>query len=334
MANPLVSVVVPVYNVSKYLPACINSLLSQSYSPIEIILVDDGSTDDSGKIADEYSAQSPSIRTFHKRNGGLSDARNYGIKHANGEFLTFADSDDFVSPNYIQHLYDALITNKADLAVTPLHYFTDGTDEKKLLSGKYNNKQDMSGEIIIFNSCDALEDMLYMRHIEPNAFAKICRKELFDGIWYPTGKLYEDIATSTRLIDRSNRIVFTQYADYFYRQRVNSIQSSSFTPRSMDLIDQIGEIQDLVEKRYPSIQPAINCKLQSAYFNLLMKIKPNDMNNKKYAEELWRSIQHNRCRVLKDKNARHDARIASLLSYLGQPTCRFIYQMVRNHSIH
>lgn len=320
--NPLVSVVIPVYNVEPYLYECVTSVVEQTYTNIEIILVDDGSTDNSGMLCDEFALSDSRICVFHKKNGGLSDARNYGIRQSHGSLISFIDSDDYVSSDYIMHLYQALVKGKTDIATTSICIFHDGESPKEY---KRN-----AATFHVYDACDALEDMLYMRHLEPNAFPKIYKKELFGTIQYPVGKLYEDIATTTRLIDKVGKIAYLDEKDYYYRIRPNSIQTASFNPKKLDLLDQLSVVKSIVQTKYPDAIGAYYSKEQSALFNLCMNIPQNSMGQvQEIRGTLWKLICKNRKRVLLDKNARVDARIASVLSYFGCSVCKDIYKFIR-----
>lgn len=320
--NPLVSVVIPVYNVEPYLHECVASVVEQTYTNIEIILVDDGSTDSSGTLCDEFALSDSRICVFHKKNGGLSDARNYGIRRSHGSLISFIDSDDYVSPDYIMHLYQALVRGKTDIATTSICIFHDGESPKE-------HKRDTT-TFHVYDACDALEDMLYMRHLEPNAFPKIYKKELFDTIQYPVGKLYEDIATTTKLIDKAGKIAYLDEKDYYYRIRPNSIQTASFNPKKLDLLDQLSVVKSIVQTKYPGAIGAYYSKEQSALFNLCMNIPQNSVGKtKKIRKDLWSLILKNRRKVIFDKCARSDARIASALSFLGFKICNMAYKIVR-----
>lgn len=320
--DPLVSVVIPVYNVEPYLHECVASVVEQTYTNIEIILVDDGSTDSSGTLCDEFALSDSRICVFHKKNGGLSDARNYGILRSHGSLISFIDSDDYVSPDYIMHLYQALVRGKTDIAATSICIFREGKLPKE-------HKRD-TADFHVYDACEALEDMLYMRHLEPNAFLKIYKRELFDTIQYPVGKLYEDIATTTKLIDKAGRIAYLDEKDYYYRIRPNSIQTASFNPKKLDLLDQLNVVKSIVQTKYPSAINAYFSKEQSALFNLYMNISPDDTKEMlEIADGLWNGIKKNRISVLRDGEARPDARIASLLSFSGPSLCRCIYRLVR-----
>lgn len=318
---PLISVIVPIYNVASYLPQCIESLQQQSYSPLEIILIDDGSTDNSGDIAERYAKKDQRINVFHKDNGGLSDARNYGIRRANGDYFIFVDSDDYVSSEYVYHLYRLLSSTHALIAATGIVSFIDGNT----IRNKKTSMQKHNAMPTVFSVQEALENMLYIRRVAPNAFAKIYDKRLFNEIMFPVGKLYEDIATIAKLIDKAGAFACTSEADYYYRIRDNSIRTSSFSLRNLDLLDQLDVVRRLVESKYPAIMPSYRNKLQSALFNLYMKIPYKNVIYKDIANDLWSQIVNNRRKVIRDKKAQPEVRIASILSFAGQSVFRYIY---------
>lgn len=165
------------------------------------------------------------------------------------------------------HLYQALVRGKTDIATTSICIFHDGELPKE---HKHN-----TAVFHMYDACDALEDMLYMRHLEPNAFPKIYKRELFDTIQYPVGKLYEDIATTTKLIDKAGKIAYLDEKDYYYRIRPNSIQTASFNPKKLDLLDQLNVVKTIVRTKYPSVINAYYSKEQSALFNLYMNMSPD-----------------------------------------------------------
>ena len=168
--QPLISIVIPVYKVEKYLERCILSIINQNYSNLEIILVDDGSPDDCGLICDNWAKIDNRIRVIHKENGGLSDARNAGIKIATGEFITFIDSDDYVLDNYIEYLLELIFKYNADIAICNFHQLFEETNRKVFVGGKVEK---------IFNSEEAIETMLYDRDFYTCAWGKLYRKSFF-----------------------------------------------------------------------------------------------------------------------------------------------------------
>lgn len=207
------------------------------------------------------------------------------------------------------------------MSVTMLRSFTDG--ERPDISEQTKTGGNTP---IVMSASSILEDMLCMRRVESSAYTKLYQRDLFDGIEYPEGKLYEDIAVTAKLFDRAGHVAVMDQRDYWYRQRKGSIQNSGFGPRQLDLLGQLDEVRRLVETNYPDLMPAWQSKLQSALFNLYMKI-PSAQAGKATGRRLWTMIRTNRMAVIRNRGARLDARLASLLSYFGPDVCRFAYRL-------
>jgi len=309
MNNPLISIVVPVYNVEKYLPLCIESIIRQTYKNLEIFLVDDGSPDNCGKICDEYAQKDNRIKVIHKQNGGLSDARNVAIDVATGEYITFIDSDDYVKEDYIEYLYGILSKYDADMSITFFNMFYEGCSPKE-------EPTNTSKECKILNIDDALTMMFYQKEFDTSAWGKLYKIDLFkDGIRYPKGLLYEDLPTTYRIIIKCNTIVFSQYKSYYYLLRKDSIEGSSFNPRKLDscltIIKQLERDMPLMSK---TVQRALKCRIVSFSLHVLLEI-PEEQ--KEDIEQLFYYVKKYRTLDLFDRNARFKNRVASLLSYFG-----------------
>lgn len=215
-----VSIIIPIYNISSYAPACIDSVIAQTYTNIEIILVDDGSTDSCPKICDSYIQKDNRIKVIHRPNGGLSAARNSGIEVAKGEYIYFVDGDDLVHPKCIERLVNCLEKNCADIAVCATQAFLD---EKKIDyaildkgADVYKGKQ-MCRRLMF--GIDGSDDLV--------AWNKLYKRSLFDSIRYPEGMVYEDIATTHRLYWLADKVVFLRDELAFYRsKRTGSITHS------------------------------------------------------------------------------------------------------------
>lgn len=202
--KPLVSIVVPVYNVKDYLGKCLESLMGQSYERIEIIVVDDGSTDGSGEICDEFARDDERVKVFHKRNGGLSSARNYGIKKAKGDYICLVDSDDLVNKDFVARMVEAAEQEDADVAVCG---YNDAVPERRVVSGE-----------------EATVRLLTMQeNMEIIAWNKMYRLNLFDDVSYPEGENYEDTLTTYKLLSKAGRAAYVPESLYVYRERVGSI---------------------------------------------------------------------------------------------------------------
>lgn len=241
-ALPLISVVVPVYNVKPYVAKCLDSILRQTYTNIEIIVVDDGSTDGSELICDDYSNKDPRITVIHQRNTGLAAARNTGIDAAHGEYLGFVDSDDFIEPFMYEKLLNAAQKNNCVLAVCGINYvFDNGT-----VIPKANIEPDR-----VFDFPDAITEMNTYRLFDMGAWSKLYKSELFDGIRFPVGKLSEDFFIMFKIFDRAQKVAFVSDACYNYYQRTNSITKSKKI--NHDFLEAAYKQMRYIDRNYPSL---------------------------------------------------------------------------------
>lgn len=214
MNNKQISVIVPVYNVRPYLKRCIDSIIAQTYSNLEILLVDDGSTDGSGKLCDAYARQDARIQVIHKKNGGLSDARNCGIEHAKGRYFCFVDSDDGIAPQMIEVLYRNLLNTGADVSAAALKYFS--TEELPAAEDALKKVQCMTGK-------EALRSILQSEELGDFAVNKLYKRDLFENVRYPLGRMMEDQGTTYKLLDKCQGVAYCPVPLYFYYQRPDSI---------------------------------------------------------------------------------------------------------------
>ena len=223
---PKVSIIVPIYNVEKYLRRCVDSILAQTFTDYELFLVDDGSPDGCGAICDEYAVKDARITVIHKENGGLSDARNVAIDIARGEYFSFIDSDDYVEPDMIESMYEALIETGSDMAVCGMESF----DETGITKEFYQPHVEM----MTFEG-EARCEFLY----QPCACCKLYKRDIFDGIRYPIGRLYEDAFIFHYIMERAARIVYTGKVSYHYFLRSGSIMRSDYSLHSTDIVDAV-----------------------------------------------------------------------------------------------
>lgn len=213
ISMPLISIIVPVYNVEEYLADCMESVLKQSYTNLQVILVDDGSTDRSGLVCDRYAERDSRIQVIHKRNGGLSDARNAGLDIAEGDYIVFTDSDDFLHRDYLKVQYENLVQADADMAVCDYHMYDTG---QSVCNG-------LSNRISVVEEKDITAQLYENPGMLIVAWNKLYKRFLWDGIRYPVGRLHEDEAVIHEILVRCKRIVLTDAKLYYYRQRENSI---------------------------------------------------------------------------------------------------------------
>ncbi len=230
MTTDLVSIVVPIYKVEDYLEECVDSLIHQTYTNIEIILVDDGSPDNCGKIVDEYAVKDRRVTAVHKPNGGLSSARNEGMKYAVGDYIAFIDSDDAVDENFIERLLLILRENNADIAACDFDKFS-GKQYQRAEAKKTKNG------IVVFSGTEAVHEMYKSDSIGWSAWNKLYKFSLFEELRYPEGVICEDKATTYKLFLKSERVAYTREPLYHYRIRKDSISGIHSVKFCMDSLD-------------------------------------------------------------------------------------------------
>ena len=229
----LISVIVPVYNVEEYLTKCVESIIVQTYSNIEIILVDDGSPDRCGQICDEFSTKDSRIIVIHKENGGLSDARNVGIKVSKGNYIIFIDSDDYIAPEFVESLYKSIIDNNADLAICNLLC----VDEMGVPLQSFDECSPVQDEVI--SSVDLMDRISHNLNgwYYVVAWNKIYKRELFKSILFPVGKINEDEFIIHKVLHNCKTVSCISKPLYFYVQRSSSIMNKPYTVKRLDIIE-------------------------------------------------------------------------------------------------
>lgn len=240
MTTPLISVIVPVYRVEEYLERCVKSILSQTYENLEVILVDDGSPDQCPAICDACAEKDARVKVIHQENKGLSGARNAGIDAASGEYLAFVDSDDYVSPHFIEELYQLLQDTGCAIGQCRFSYVKgDGLVEEG------------DSAFCIYRG-ESLMEQLYGPEEKATCFVvawnKLYRRELFQGIRYPMGRIHEDEATTYRIYDRVKKAAVVDSTRYGYFINTDSI-TRSFSPRRLDWIRAVSERMDFFEQK-------------------------------------------------------------------------------------
>lgn len=246
----MLSVIVPVYKTEDYLRKCVDSILSSSYTDIEVLLVDDGSPDGSGVICDEYAERDPRVRVIHKENGGLSSARNAGMDNARGDYITFVDSDDYIHSEIYAHLISLMekrgvLLGSMSMATVASDGRIKGTD-----SDRVGEDTVISGEQLFSEICK--------RILDTSCCTKIFRKELLSGVRFPIGKLNEDFYFfSTLALTKDFSCVFTEMVGYYYLAREGSITKSGFGRSLRDAVYNTEGAKRLAERHKPSLVSAV-----------------------------------------------------------------------------
>lgn len=286
--QPLLSIIVPIYNVEQYVDRCIQSILNQTYQNLEIILVDDGATDCSGAIADSYAAKDKRIKVFHKENGGLSDARNYGLEHVTGDYILFIDSDDFIVNIMCERLITVASSNNADI-VSCNYYIYRGDDDISI------HNMSVQDDKRTFTGMDMLR--YYLLKTEPFdlnvVWNKIFKLDLFNGVEpvrFPKGRVQEDNFTIFRLFLNANSIVTVNEPLYYYVQRAGSIMAN-FTRRFMiDTIESHMYMSDYLMNHCSSVKNELQLYLLNSYVELSRRVCANKC--KKECNDLLIQYKH------------------------------------------
>ena len=257
-----ISVVIPVYNVEDYLHYAIDSLVNQTHKNFEVLLINDGSTDNSGKLCDQYAQEYDWIRVFHKENGGLSDARNYGVLKATNEWIFFLDPDDYIEPFTFELLTLIQVKYQADLISTKVQT----TNEYEKFSKEQFNLE--SSKIVTKE--EALELMLEDKVATVSACAKLYKKQILEMRPFPVGKIYEDFFVVAEHLRLAEQIVISPVITYHYYRRPGSIVQSQFTDKRFDFFDAGEYNRSQIKQFYDgnSVEKALNLKIVQGSFSI------------------------------------------------------------------
>ena len=308
----MISVIVPIYNVSEYLPKCIESIINSTYKNLEIILVDDGSTDASSVICDDYAKMDSRIKVIHKKNGGLSDARNKGIDIANGEYISFVDSDDYIDDNLYEYTIKEFDEN-IDIIVFGRYI-------------EYETKTDISvpQKNYITTGKNALIDLANFKGFDMAVWDKIYKKSIIGNLRFPFGKQNEDYYLTYKLLDNAENVKFIQKPFYHYVQRQNSISRGKNI--CFDAVDGSIEEVNYIRQKYPDL---IEVALTNQFFAYVciynvaikQKIKVTSEQRKIIKSNSWNLLNS----VLKNTYLSFSKKIQALLFTLSLPLYKIIF---------
>ena len=327
MNEQLISVIVAVYNVESYLNKCVESIVNQTYRELEIILVDDGSTDSSGSICDEWAKKDSRVHVLHKQNGGLSDARNCGICVAHGKWICFVDGDDYIDIL----MYETLFNNRVENGMTVCGFY---------LAKEYSNYS-CTPAVLDFNSKQAAEfymnnELVSLRLGTPTYFGsyawnKIYDRRLFLKVAYPKGRKFEDLFVILELLKYSSRIKFIPYCGYYYIQRANSITHSFKTIQTDSLEARIKQKQEF-QQFWGIKSQKINQLIAIEYFSILRQyaLLTDEMKKK------FKDVRRDAWSALKDigyHNFTIKMKIKLILCLTTPKLYRYLYKLNSNSII-
>lgn len=322
---PLISVVIPVYGVYEWLPTCMDSLLKQTFLDFEAILVDDGSTDGSSELCDEYAKRDQRIRVIHKQNGGLSDARNTGTKAAVGRYITYVDSDDYVAPDYLQNLYHAIEQTGADIAVIRFDKVRSGGNARLVKKTGLNR-------IVCWSSQEACREMALGRNNSVIACAKLGRTELYRTFPFETGKFHEDLRHTYLLLHACKKVAMTDAVGYHYVRHGGSITCKKrVSPKQvMDYFEAIELCRAALKEWYPDIWQDIDALTAREYMSIYLMSRrvpdvPQEVVGIQRAVRVW--FRQYGLNAVRNRSALHNVRLRALLMWLSPELYRRVYQI-------
>jgi glycosyltransferase involved in cell wall biosynthesis len=315
---PVISIIIPVYNAGEFLRHCLHSIQAQTFEQWEIILIDDGSTDSSPKVCDEFAATDKRITTIHTQNAGVSSARNNGIDKATGEYITFVDADDLLHTHTLETLLHLSQKNDADIASVGYKTFTDSP----------KTEPHKEAETLIFSPTEAAEDSLYQATLDCSVCGKIYRRKIWTNIRFTNGIRYEDLDIAYRLFLQANKVVHSPLKYYLYRQHAHSF-IHTFNYKRTDVLRVTSAICNFIETNYPEILPAAHDRQLSANFNILTLIYTSGTKMPTIEANCYNTIRRLRHESLLNRNVRIKNKLGIIASYIGgKPLLRLLAHLL------
>ena len=291
MIKEKISIIVPVYNVEAYLERCVESILKQTYTNLEILLVNDGSTDKSGELCDKLALRDHRIRVIHKENGGLSDARNRGIDEASSNLIGFIDSDDYIDEDMYETLYRQMVASKADLSMCGHYDVYHQIPEKQVAEIK---TWELMPE-------EAIKMVMEAKILSVTAVNKLYKKALFEQLRFRIGKIAEDAFIMVDLIHQCSKVVATNEKKYYYVHRENSITTQKFSLKFLNVIEAYEQNAKIISENYPDLYDVAIMRLNWAYFYVLDRLLvDNDFKDKVLEDRLISYLKKNKKSILMD----------------------------------
>ena len=307
--KPLISIILPVYNVAIYLDRCFQSISDQSFTDFEVIAVNDGSTDNSVAVCEKWLNKDSRIKLISQPNGGLSEARNTGIKAALGEYITCIDSDDYVAPSYLEELVKAIKKNPECKMVGCGHYIV--RPKGNFLD--YSTKE----EEVVLSQEDAFESVLYHGIVNVSAWAKLYHKSLFEKCRYPKGHLYEDTYIFGELLLQTSYYIFINRPLYYYCKREDSIVSGSYSSKRLEYIESVKQLIKCAKKCSPDLEKGCIRRLIHANLSVLRYMENCSESDRHIRDNLKNEVFELERKIKKDKKIPFRDKAALFLLHLG-----------------
>ncbi|MCM1355722.1 MAG: glycosyltransferase [Staphylococcus sp.] len=321
----MVSIIIPAYNAEKYIRQAVGSALSQTCRDVEVIVVDDGSTDATAGIVGEFAATDPRVRLIREPQSGVSIARNTGLKAAGGEWICFLDSDDVMLPGCVGTLLDVARSSACEVVYGGWRPFRHDSDAPLSVSVRSNTVEILTPEEVIGR-------VLYQTDgIVPTPWGKLYSRRILDGVVFAEGLIYEDLDLFYKICAKVDRIALTRTPVYLYRDNPESL-TNTFAPGRLDVLDVTRRIEDYMARRYPTLLRAARDRRLSANFNMLGLLAIHDGAGRyaAVADECWELIRSYRADSLADSRVRMKNKLGIIVSYIGRRVLttflKFVYR--------
>lgn len=315
----LVSIIVPAYNVEKYIKKCIDSILRQSYTEFELLLIDDGSTDNTSRLCDDLAQQDTRIKCFHKPNGGLSDARNYGLDRMSGKYVTFIDGDDYVSSNYIESLVNMMTVDKdVQIAMLPI----------QMLSENDIPDDDLNEDVQILSNIEAMKKMMLRKGISHTSCGKLFSADLWMNNRFPIGQNYEDYATTYYVFNHAKKVAYCNNRLYYYIQHSESIMHQSCSVKTLSVLDVSDSVTKYIENECPECTIEARALQTAVYLKNMQAILNTGIEQySEYQRRILAKVRENSKLLLKQKQVSKKDKIKILLLLFNKNLFLEIYNL-------
>lgn len=317
--RPEISIIVPVYNVERYLSECLDSILEQTFIDYEVIHVDDGSTDDSGRICDKYTQQDDRIMVIHQENKGISGARNAGLDKAVGRYISFIDSDDYVEADYLEQLHFMIKEYNADVSMCGHYEVTKNFSFEPVINPK----------VFITDTQGAIKVAMEAKITGVNVYDKLYKSELIDGIRFPIGKYCEDTFFTIKVIARCTKAAITEEKKYFYRHRSTSFSNVEYSKHDLDAIEADQQNYELIAEKYPDILDVAEMRRCWGRMIILQKEILSSKRDDSLERELISFLRDKYLFIMRNKMFTHSRKIAATALMINKELyrlCAKIYQ--------
>ena len=316
-----VSVLVPIYNSEKYIKRCLESIINQTYKNLEILLIEDGSEDNSYNIIKKYQEKDDRIKIYQIVNNGVADARNKAVENSTGEYITFVDSDDYIEKDYIETLYSNLKKYNSDIAVCNCYNIIEETNIKTYKTFGIDKVQE-------YTNFQAVENLFYYLFLRHSPWGKLYKKEVWNNIIFPIGKNYEDLAILYKLFLNSNKIIYIPEEKYNYVIRKGSIVHNEIRKSDIEaILEYTKAILEDIKKNYPNLTPS--AEYLTGYLSLVLWRKIPEGKYKEYLKNVEDNIKKYRWKIIKNKKVNKKQKLLFILSYFGRNIYSFVITLIK-----